>query len=168
MTRFLFPAVFLLTLLLAAFRSPGGKDHTKIDTLTFYDVSTSMSTVKGKPVYKVSGKVVGKAEYDKYASAWDNISKCTPCYLQHYSEDGKLTGEGLQYTDCRIGAWKEYYPDGKLKLSGHYRENPTNNWRNLYDRGYCSVKEGQWIYLSPSGDTTATEQYEKGKLVPAK
>lgn len=165
MQKFILPAAILIVLI-AGFRSPGNKQdgYDKLDTLKFYDGSASAINDGKKMVYKVNDVVVSKEEYDKFNSVWHNIDKCKPCYLEHYTADDKLVAAGVQYTDCRVGDWKEFYPDGSVKISGHYKENHTGNWKSIFARGYCSVKDGDWISYSPKGDTTSVENYKEGKL----
>ena len=93
------------------------------------------------------------------------LNDCTPCYMKTLSPDDVLLYAGVQYTDCVVGNWTEYYPDGKIKLTGQYKENPTDNWNNIWKRGYCSVKEGTWTYYDENGKVMKTEKYKDNVLV---
>ena len=139
--------------------------YKNLDTLKHYSGNFSAWTLNGVTTYKINDSVVSKASYDKYASTFDNISACTPCYFETYSLDDTLLYSGEQYQDCRVGIWREFYPGGQLKVLGHYRPNPKGKWKNAYDRGFCSVKEGEWIYYNESGEVIKKEMYTNGKLV---
>jgi len=160
---------FLGFLQISAFAQDSAKSfHIRkgYDTLKFYSVGlTAQAQTGNAAIYKVNNKVVNKATYDKYKSNWDNIEKCRPCYLKTYNVHDSLIREGLQYEDCAVGDWIEYYPDGKIKVKGHYKENPTGNWDSLYDRGYCSRKDGKWTYYNENGTVIKVENYIDDKLV---
>ena len=97
-------------------------------------------------------------------SNYKTIANCTPCILKYYDENNKLIHKAIQYTDCWVGAFEEYYPNGKVKLSGQYLENTTGNWENIYERGYCNVPDGIWTYFNEKGDKTYCEYWEKGEF----
>ena len=93
------------------------------------------------------------------------MGTCTPCLLETYNAEEKLLYRGVQYTDCRIGFWTEYFLNGKVKLAGQYKENDTHLWGNLYKRNLCSIMEGTWTYYDEKGNVTKVEKYKEGKLV---
>lgn len=136
--------------------------------LEIYDVSTSYSKIGNKVTYKVDGAIVSKKEYDKYSLGLRAISECKPCYMKHYNKKGVLVKYAAQYTDCRIGVYKEFFKDGKVKIIGHYKENHTGDWSDLYKRGYCSKKHGKWEYFNIYGILYKIEEYENGRLLSSK
>jgi antitoxin component YwqK of YwqJK toxin-antitoxin module len=139
--------------------------YINLDTLSFYNVGLRAETVNNNTKYWVNDKRVNQATYEKYKTIWDNIDHCRPCYFKTYDENDVLLYEGAQYTDCRVGIWMEYYPSGALKIIGHYKENDTDNWENLWNRKLCSIKHGKWEYYNEDGAIRLTEYYWKGKLV---
>jgi antitoxin component YwqK of YwqJK toxin-antitoxin module len=170
--------LFIVFLFLAGRPASAQTDSThsvypKLDTMIIYSVNLASGPAKdcshfdGKyPVkYFVDCKEVSKEVYLKYKNANDNLGKCTPCYMETLSKDGTLLHAGVQYTDCVVGEWTEYYPDGKVKVKGQYKENPTEKWNNIWKRGYCSVKEGTWTYYDENGNVTKTEKYKDNVLV---
>ena len=72
-----------------------------------------------------------------------------------------LLSEGVYCTDCGVGFFKEFYPDGNVKLSGKYKENPTGNWKNYN----CQVEHGQWVYFKENGDTLYSEYWNNGEFI---
>lgn len=138
--------------------------YKDIDTLKVYDVDLYYKRVNNTSSYFVNGEKVSKAIYDKYNGNSDNLGNCRPCYLLHYNEKGILVKFAAQYTDCRIGEYKEFFKDGKLKVNGNYLKNPTGNWDDLWKRGYCSVKHGKWEYYNIHGMISKIEYYSYGKL----
>ena len=138
--------------------------YSKLDTIETYNVGLSAETGPGYARYFVNDKQVDKKTYDRYKIPWDNIGKCTPCFLKTYDEENILVSESVQYTDCGVGLWIEYYPNGHIKVIGHYKENDTGNWKDIYKRGYCSVRNGKWTYYDINGNETKIENYKEGKL----
>jgi antitoxin component YwqK of YwqJK toxin-antitoxin module len=138
--------------------------YSRLDTIETYDVGLSAEIGPGYAKYFVNDKEVDKRTYDLYKVPWDNIGKCTPCFLKTYDEDNILVRESVQYTDCAVGLWIEYYPNGRIKVIGHYKENDTGNWKDIYKRGYCSVRNGKWIYYDINGKETKIENYKEDKL----
>ncbi len=148
--------------------------YQNLDTLKYYNVSLASGPGKDcahfdfskiKIKYYVDCKEVSKEVYDKFFNENNRLGDCTPCYLEQLDKNGNSVSLGIQYTDCIVGEWKEFYPDGKVKLIGHYRENKTGNWDDIWKRGYCSVKEGVWIYYDENGSVLKTENYFNNKLV---
>lgn len=173
-------SICILIVLLAAFLTPafGQTDsamsvYKDLDTVVRYNVNLASGPAKdcshfdGKyPVkYFVNCREVSKAEYLKYQEANDRIKECKPCYMKTLDSNGVLLRIAVQYGDCVVGSWSEYYPNGKIKVSGYYKENDTGNWNNIWKRGYCSRKEGEWIYYDENGNITKKEKYKDDKLV---
>lgn len=159
----------LIILTIALGQVLGQTDSTTVykglETKKFYSVQLSSQTTNGKRTYKVNGKKVSKSTYDKYESTWRNMETCCPCILKSYDENDVLIREAVSCTDCGVGVFKEFYPNGKVKLSGRYKENPTGNWENIWDRRYCSVADGQWTYFNEKGDTLYSEFWKDGAFV---
>lgn len=139
--------------------------YKNLETRKFYSVSYSASTRDGQTTYEINGKKVNKATYEKYHSTWKNMETCCPCILQYYNVDEVILREAIACTDCGVGYFKTYYPNGQISSTGHYKENPTGNWDELWDRGYCSVKDGQWTYFSEEGDTLYSEFWKDNEFV---
>lgn len=139
--------------------------YQQLDTLPMYNVSLLLESAGKSVKYWVNGERVDAATYGKYKKVWENIHQCTPCYTKLYDVNDRLIGEGPCYTDCRIGKWMDYYPDGSIKQVSFYKENPTGNWEDAWNRGYCSRPHGEWIYYRRNGTIEKTEQYEDGKLM---
>lgn len=139
--------------------------YTNLERKKFYGVSTSSYSFGDSTTYTVNNKIVSKDTYEKYKSTWENMSGCCPCILEVYNEHDTLLRESVSCGDCGVGWLRKYYPNGQIQLTGYYKENPTGNWENIYDRGYCNVKEGEWIYFSENGDTLYSEFWENGQFI---
>lgn len=162
----------LLTLLiLASFlnqsfaQSDSSSVYGKLETKKFYAVGTSMRTENGISVYEVNGEKVSKASYEKYHNAWDNMANCCPCILESYDINEVLLRRAVSCTDCVVGFYEAFYPNGKIKESGSYKENPTDDWEDIEDRGLCHDKKGLWVYFDEKGDTLYTELWDKGDFI---
>lgn len=160
----------LLTLLSCAFLMIV---HAQVDTINYagFNLYKNDFFVKREKVtvYKVNEKEVSKAEYEKALAKVNEgkkgLERCKPCWLRYYDANNKLIQEGLSYQDCGVGKAKEYFQNGKLKSEGSYKVNETGNWDNLFDRGYCSIKEGIWIFYKEDGTIAKKEEYRDGVLL---
>jgi antitoxin component YwqK of YwqJK toxin-antitoxin module len=160
-------AFILLTVILGPVycQSDTTTEYKGLKTKKFYSVSIHFQNKDGKSTYEVNGKKASKAKYDKYHSTWKNMETCCPCILKSYDENDVLLREAVSCQDCNVGSFKEFYPNGKVKLSGQYKENPTGDWKNIQNRGYCSVKEGIWTYFNQKGDTLYSEVWKNGAFI---
>jgi antitoxin component YwqK of YwqJK toxin-antitoxin module len=160
---------FLLAIFIAFSHCISAQDTTTIYKnlvrKKFYAVSTGYTSGSGKTEYRVNGKPSDKKSYEKYHATWANMETCTPCILQFYNTGDTLIQEAIMYTDCHVGWIRQYYPNGKLKVTGRYKENPTGNWDDAFDRGFCSVRDGQWVYYDTNGDTMYSESWNNGEFL---
>jgi len=159
--------IIILTIALGqAFgQSDSTTNYKGLETKKFYSVGLSSQTTNGKGTYEVNGRKVSKSTYDKYQSTWGNMETCCPCILKSYDENDVLIREAVSCTDCGVGLFKEFYPNGNVKLSGRYKENPSGNWDDIWARGFCSVKDGQWTNFNEKGDTLYSEFWKDGKFI---
>ena len=139
--------------------------YKNLKTKKFYSVNTECTTTNGSTTYKVNDKKVRKSTYKKYRSTWKNMENCCPCILKSYDENNNLLRESVSYTDCEVGWFKDYYLNGKIKLIGSYKENPTANWEDLDERGYCNVPHGEWKYFEETGNMLYSEFWENGNFI---
>ena len=141
--------------------------YKKLSTKKMYSVGVSFQTIKGKAVYELDGKKISKSTYDKYKPNWNNLESCCPCLLKYYDKNDILLREIVSCTDCGVGDFKEFYPNGKLKISGQYKENNSGNWdwKTIQKRGYCSVPNGKWTYFNKKGDTLYSEFWKNGEFI---
>lgn len=139
--------------------------YNDLEVVKFYSVSTSSSTQGGKARYKVNDKGVNKSTYDKYHNAFMDMMDCCPCILKTYDEKEVLLSESISCGDCKVGYYKEFYPNGKLKIHGEYKENPTGNWNDILKRGYCYMLDGKWLYYNIHGHINYIEIWEDGNFI---
>ena len=139
--------------------------YQNLDTLKSYSVSLLSKSSGNKTEYWVNKKPVDANTYNKYKTVWDNIDKCTPCYMQTYDVNDVLLSESINYEDCVIGQKIDYDSNGRITLISNYKMNDTENWENLWNRGYCSVPDGTWTYYNKKGEVVKTKQYQNGKLL---
>jgi hypothetical protein len=133
-------------------------------TKKFYKVNYSSSLINGVTVYKINNNEVTKSNYDKYHDNWINMETCKPCILKTYDINNKLLYKGIQYTDCRVGFWIEYFPNGKVKLIAHYKENESSDWNNAWNRGFCKL-DGACTYFNDKGQINYTEYWKQGEFI---
>jgi hypothetical protein len=95
---------------------------------------------------------------------WRDLATCKPCVLEIPDEKGRLQYKGIYYTDAPVGFRIEYDSMRVVRVIGHYKENPTGDWRNLCARGYCD-KDGVWTYFSAKGRKLYNEIWKDGNFV---
>jgi antitoxin component YwqK of YwqJK toxin-antitoxin module len=161
--------IIILISITVALNSFGQSDNSSIykdlQKRKFYSVDLFYQTINGKVTYELNGKKISKTTYNKYESTAKNMETCCPCILEVYNENDVLICEAVCCTDCRVGYYKEFYANGFVKLHGHYKENPTENWENIWHRRYCSIPDGQWTYFNEDGDTLYSEFWNDGEFV---
>ncbi len=155
-------------IVLLPFFSLAQKDNAKtvykdLPVKKFYSVNTETLTENGKEVYKADGKIIDKATYDKYVEGRKSLETCKPCVLETYNAEGKMLNKAVKYLDCPVGFWYNYYPSGKIKTIGHYRENESDIWDPLWNAGFC-VKHGTWTEYNEKGKVISFELYDFGNL----
>ena len=122
----------------------------------------SITDTNNQTTYSINNQKVNETDYNQGIS---NINLCSPCIAINFNKNDIKISETVQYSDCGVGWFKEFYPNGKIKRTGHYKENPTDNWKNIWNRGYCSVKDKKWTYFKENGDTLYSELWNNGKFI---
>ena len=56
---------------------------------------------------------------------WREIRNCRPCIIERYDSAQRIIEKSVRYTDCPVGFYITYFPNGKVRAIGHYRENLT-------------------------------------------
>ena len=147
--------------------------NLEIKTFSYYIIplATEYNRPQRKIIYKVNGKVVNKSTFDmankENEGNWKNINTCKPCLMLTYDDKDKLVliRKAIQYMDCFIGFYIEYYPSGKVKIVGHYLENNTEKWSiRFITKKFCK-RDGVWLYYDESGRMTKIEKYKNGELI---
>jgi antitoxin component YwqK of YwqJK toxin-antitoxin module len=163
------PVIIIIAGLLLCIKSYSQIDttksiYTKLDTIKTYRINLSYETGPGYARYFANGVQVDKIIYDRYQVQTDNFLKCKPCYLKSYDINDVLVNASQSYGDCTVGISIDYYPNGAVKVLKHYKQNNSDDWTNLYKRGFCSVRSGKWTYYDLNGKIIKTENYKDGKL----
>mgnify|MGYP000132526055 CR=1 FL=1 len=138
--------------------------YKKLKTRKFYPICLNSYSKGDSTIYLVNDKRVSKYSYRREMRKFDRydaVDKCKPCILKYYDENGILDREGVNYSDCCVGWFKDYYPNGKVKLSGWCKENPTRNW----DSFSCGIPDRQWTYFKENGDTLYCEFWKEGEFI---
>ena len=95
-----------------------------------------------------------------------------------YSESGELEKECEYENDYANGKYKEFYPNGIVKVEGRYKviveegeeivlkfDMQTHKETKSLKEVKISVKEGKWIYRKEEGDIEKIEIFKNGQLV---
>lgn len=139
--------------------------YVNIETRKYYSVDYSISVRNDITTYRINDREVSRETYEKYSNAERVLDSCCPCLLQAYDENDVLTRERISCGSCGVGWFREFYPNGTVQLSGRYKENPTGNWKDLWQRGYCEIREGQWVYFTEQGDTLYSEFWQDNRFI---
>ena len=136
----------------------------KVDTLETHFYNLTWQSSGGKLTYYKNGKKISKSHYEALNKKTIDPNKCKPCYLIAY-QDNTLIYEGDFYTDCGVGLYIEYHPNGIVKSKGDYKRNSEQNWDTDKVDDWCAIKNGKWEYYDEKGIQIKSEQYEYGILV---
>lgn len=167
MKQILSLAFFLTIISIYSFGQKDTKSvYGKLKTIKDYSVSlNSYESDSGIMIYEVNDKQVSRRMYRRYEKHTENYLTDNLRIVKSYDENNVLLYEAVQYSDCIVGYYKEYYPNGKLSVLAHYKENPTGNWDSIWNRGYCSVAHGQWIYYAEDGSIQYSEFWENDNFI---
>lgn len=155
--------IVLFTMVMMGFPALSQSVYKNLEVKKFYSVAMDVDSSGGKKIYKIDNKEVSQAVYDKYHKAWKDVQNCKPCMLETYDANDRLLYKAVKYTDCPVGEWISYYPGGKIKEKGMYRENESGVWDDLWNSGYC-IKHGSWTYYDEKGKVIREEKYSFGNL----
>jgi antitoxin component YwqK of YwqJK toxin-antitoxin module len=136
--------------------------YKDLQTLKTYAVNSSSLISADTSWFKLNDNNVDEKTYRKFSQYVSAYDQCRPCVMLSFDTSERLRYKSISYGDCRVGYWIEYYPDGKVKVIGHYKENETGNWDNLFARGYCR-EDGIWTYFNSKGSVTCSEIWKEGK-----
>ncbi|MFK7950770.1 MAG: hypothetical protein AB8G11_24505 [Saprospiraceae bacterium] len=165
MKKIIFSLLFLSLYNLIFCQSDTTSIYTDLEVQTTYNVNFQTKKKGLRTLYYVNGEKVKKSKYEQYSDANWNLIRCIPCIVKVHDMDFVLRKEYVGHTDCMVGFYREYYPNGNLKIDGYFKENPTGNWNNIYERGFCSRKDGEWSYFKKNGDLNYTEVWKDGKFI---
>jgi len=101
---------------------------------------------------------------------YDESGKIKKAYI---FKEGIITGEGIMNDKgIKEGAWKEYFPDGKLRAEGLYDDgNRTGEWKFFHRNGSVEQighynrdgrPDGLWQWFFASGEIRIEENYFDG------
>lgn len=166
MKHFYALVLFLLICKVSSFAQIGTDSaYLNLKRIKVYSGNFDIQPINSEILYKIDEAVVSKYEFDKLTSSWQTLDTCCPCIVTFYDKNEILIREQVLCRGYEVGYVKDFYPNGKLKMTGQYMENHTGNWNYLVETGRCCVHDGIWVYYNPNGDTTYTEVWEKGKYI---
>src|ERR1700741_1430954 len=132
-------------------KTPIQFNYGKLDTVKTTMCDLMFQIGANDSDFYVDNNKVDYKTYSYYDSLWNNEQLCTPCFLRTYDINDTLVRQCIQYQDCRVGHFEEYYSGGGRKIIGQYKDNPTpGRWQEFMGRGGC-VKEGIWYYYDEDG-----------------
>lgn len=127
--------------------------HLSLILLFFLTSFTCLGQVIKKSVY-IDLPVV------RYGS-FDAIKNCKPCILEKYDTNNRLIRRAVQYTDCIVGLYQEYYPNGQMKINGQTKEHASGDWQDVL----CMKMVGEWTYYNLNGSILKKEIWKEGEFI---
>ena len=133
--------------------------------------------IKGK--YKkdyFDGEILSKDTSGNLVSRQKCCSQRKICKVKEYYNDRIIKKTYHQkFNTLFFGSYKEYYPNGKIKIKGKYKilkiKDPSElreyNIKNIIwvskNKGYVSFKTGNWYFYNEEGKIEAKEHYQYGR-----
>lgn len=165
--------IFMLTAILYCSLLCAQTDTTITDTtrsvykalpvIRYYPANRATPPSDDKETISINSVLVRKSAYTTMQPL-NAITACKPCILLSYNKEGRLLSKSINYTDAIVGYYIEYHPNGKAKLIGHYKENPTGDWNDLWNRGYAR-KDGVFTYFDERGIKLYSEYWKNDEFV---
>ncbi len=158
----------VLTILVIVFSIPLLRGQKVLDTVKVYNVYCSYSSGNSfigwggnwTEFYPSEECDTGDKKYiDNYTIVSNYMKKRVFFWMKLYNKKDQLIFEGLKYSDCQIGKFILYWPNGKVKLTGEY-----DGYKYSKITGYklkkCSgKKKGAWVYFNEEGEKLNTITY---------
>jgi hypothetical protein len=129
------------------------------------EMPTSYANLQVIKQHSIKTDRMSRSESQRYQEEQADLSNCLPCIVQYMDRNDNIFLEGIFYTDACVGWFKEYYPNGKLKLQGQYTENTSGNWNTVFAEGNIHKQNGQWIYYDESGAFHHVEYWNNGEFI---
>jgi len=114
------------------------------------------------------GKLPVTEIYANQSNVFEAIKSCTPCLVRYHEKQAVLKYEAIQFGDCFIGSYQEYFPSGEIKLRGQFRGSSKDISDGSLNKEFCSIPDGKWLYYNQIGEIKAIEIWEKGEFIEQK
>ncbi len=136
----------------------------RVKSLSTYDLGSGFYTE-----YYPNGSVGALREYEdgkwvgEYTEWWPNgmlkyriHRDSTRQVARSFHANGTLASEGVLLDgEAPVGPWKQWYDTGVLKSVGSWRD-----IRAVPSRNSPSLKCGEWVYYTSTGEQESTEQHD--------
>src|SRR4051812_38726502 len=96
--------------------------YGNLPTYKTYAVSSSACDCADSSWFQINDNYVDEKTYKKFGGTIAVYDQCTPCIILSFDTSGRLLSKRIAYSECRVGYRIEYYPNGKVKVIGHYKE----------------------------------------------
>ena len=141
----------ILTVLIILFSVPLSGQKV-LDTIKVYNVYCSYS--EGDSYITWGGNwtefypaeecpINSKSKYvDNYKNVSSYMSKRSFFWIRLYNTKDQLIYDGLKYSDCRVGKFIYYWPNGRIKLTGEYSGYSYSDKTGYRIKGCSGKKKG--------------------------
>ncbi len=143
----------------------GNTVYGQLDTIKVLALNCFHSEGAGATRYLVNGREVDSLEHAECLKNYQLIKSCQPCWLNTYDEEGRLLIQMVAYGDCGVGAYREYYPSGQLKVKGHFQETWAKDDHGKARVTACSARHGSWTYYHQDGSFWYDETWRNDRFI---
>ena len=84
---------------------------------------------------------------------------------RNYDKDNHLLFEALKYNSCFIGAFVNYWKNGRVKTCGQFLRDTTVSLKKMPANEKCSTMNGGWKNFNEAGNLISAVLYDKGKII---
>jgi antitoxin component YwqK of YwqJK toxin-antitoxin module len=84
---------------------------------------------------------------------------------KNYDKDNHLLFEALKYNSCFIGAFVNYWNNGRVKTCGQFLRDTTVSYKDMVKNDKCSTMNGGWKNFNEAGTLISTVLYDRGKII---
>lgn len=162
MIRILLPYLLLSAVL--SFFSANLFGQPAIDTIKVYNVNGSYESTGEIFVWGGNWTAFFPSEdcpepkekyYLNYQTVKRYVESETFFWMKLYNTNDELIFEGLKYSDCTVGKFICYYPNGQVQLTGEYGGYKIKKGNYVLKK--CLGKEiGTWVFYDESGKVSKT------------
>ena len=143
-------------------KSKGKSSIFEIDTIINYSVGLSSNNDS----YNMNGKEITKENYEHFrGNTFEEAQNCCPCIFVSKDINEKVLYDYFGCAECQMGFYHTYFPNGKLKVSGLYKEIDSNKLESSNFSSLCSIKNGKWIYYDSLGHEMYTKYWENNVCI---
>ena len=137
----------------------------EIDTVLNYNVSLTTDYHN----FFMNGIGITKEEFEHFeGSTSEERQNCCPCVFILKDINEKLVKEYYGCSECPMGFYNLYNPNGSIKVKGYYKEINSYELNRVKYSNQCSIKDGEWTYYDSLGNELYSKYWEDNVCLSTK